>query len=148
MDQRVSLWADTVSTYSGGRIQLSLTDINPNEEYALLSDGPGTNPAPIEENAGYLDYADPEDPVCGCYCPDYGYNHDNAVAERMRLDNGTSCSPNLLTHIHASRPPTQACRGAAYRAMSALRLEASDAPSSERPLLYNLGERIAKRLPL
>ena len=166
-DARIQLFISTVSSVTGGRIQMTLVDI-PAETLALEgTSGPGTNGLPMETGVWYPDYPDPTDYVYPFYYPDATFTLPEATAEGIgssyvtttpnaynsTLPSGTKCPTdynfyvNISTAGYTTVPPS--CSGAAYDAMIGLLTYAGSLPANNlRVLKFDQAEQIANQLAL
>ena len=167
-DERMALFASSVSSLSGGAIQMSVVDI-PATTLALEGTaGPGTNALPMETGVWYPDYPDPTDYVYPFYYPDATFTLPEATAEGLdssyvmtpqpspfnsTLPTGGACPTNYNFYVNISKAGygvvPQSCQGAAYDAMIGLLTHAGSLPANAyRVLQFDQAEQIASQLAL
>lgn len=166
LDEATALWASEISQLSGGRIKMSVVDINfitlvINSAYS----GPYNNPMPFFTLGWAPDYPDPTDYVAPLYLPDNTYTAGDAVNEQFQNPayNAPSChsDSSMADFFYWANQASGAaaaggaggipnnCQGAAYDAMLVGLANASTLPAGpQRVLVYDLAEQIANGLAL
>ncbi len=163
LDEATALWASEINQLSGGKIKVSVVDINfitlvINSAYS----GPYNNPMPFFTLGWAPDYPDPTDYVAPLYLPDNTYTAGDALNEQLQnpeyIDG--SCHSyasmadfyywaNLASATNGAGGIPNNCQGAAYDAMLVGLANASTlAAGPQRVLVYNLAEQIANGLAL
>ncbi|MHB8352766.1 MAG: periplasmic substrate-binding domain-containing protein, partial [Thermoplasmata archaeon] len=150
LDQQMALWQRSIAALSGGRIQVSATDLNYlNLDLNGFYSSPGQNALPLFASAWSPDYPDPTDYVGPLYEPSSTFTYPDAVAQQLSLYAGPACPTGYAYYASLPLPVSQGCEGAAYLAMTDALQAAAVAPAGEaRALLYNMAEHIANQLAL
>ncbi len=148
VDQRIAILAQNVFQYSNHTVVLHPLDINFIQLVInSLFTGPGGNPQPIYQLGWAPDYVDPTDYTIAMWYPNSTYTFSDAVWQQIHKFTSASCSTDPI--YWQTHTVTQACQGAAYKAMiSILDLANFDTNVTHRVLLFNLGEHIANQLAL
>ncbi|MGC2290106.1 MAG: PKD domain-containing protein [Thermoplasmata archaeon] len=167
-DERMELFAASVSSVSGGAISMTVVDI-PATTLALEGTaGPGTNALPMETGVWYPDYPDPTDYVAPFYYPDATFSLPESTAEGLlsslvdtptpnaynsTLPSGAACPTDYNFYVNISAAGyavvPQSCQGAAYDAMIGLMTLAGALPANGlRVLEFDQAETIANQLGL
>ena len=167
-DERLALFADSVSALSGGDISMTVVDLPSTTITSEGEAGPGTNALPMEIGTWYPDYPDPTDYTVPFYFPDATFTLPEATAEGLgsgyvtatpnssnsTLPGTTTPCPtnynfyvNITTNGYAVVP--QSCQGAAYDAMIGLMSLAGSLPANGvRVMDYAQAESIANQLAI
>jgi ABC-type transport system substrate-binding protein len=149
VDEQNSLWSNSLSQFSGGKLKVTYQDINfANLVINSLFSAPYQNPMPVYTLGWAPDYPDPTDYVVPLYLPDSTYTASDAVWEQLSHLNGSACQPSSPTY-YVNNPVNETCQGAAFRQMNQLLAEAAVLPAgAERVLYYAMAEQIANKLAL
>jgi peptide/nickel transport system substrate-binding protein len=159
IDESMALWAQQVTSISGGAFQLGTADINFGTAvgYSTASP-PGQNPMPLFFLGWAPDYPDATDYVNPMYTPDATYTYSDAVAEQLTNVTQGYDSPSCHSAtdynwwaVQAKTPGgvPENCQGSAFNAMNtALAAAAIDLNVTSRNLLYWAAESIANGLAL
>jgi hypothetical protein len=154
-DQRLTLWATQLASFSGGRLQAYLVDVNEAVIVQGQYSAPGTSFEPVYAIRWVPDYPDPTDYVRPLYLPDTVYTYSGAVAEQLSggvFNASASCPANATDYAGwaaQTTPIPNGCQGEAYWAMNrAFALAAPMPDNATRVALYAQGEAIANDLAL
>lgn len=150
LDEQMALWQRSIAALTGGRVQISATDLNYlNLDLNGFYSSPGQNALPLFVSAWSPDYPDPTDYVGPLYAPNSTFTYPDAVAQQLGLYVGPTCPTGYAYYAALPLPVSQGCEGAAYLAMTQALNAAAVAPAGpERALLYNMAEHIADQLAL
>jgi hypothetical protein len=153
MDQRLALWSNELSAFSGGALRAAPVDVSPIDIYNAGSDPPGTTPFANSASLWAPDYPDPPDYIVPFYYPDNTFTYSSGIAEQVGLPafNASGChsATDYVYWSKSANPLPSNCQGAAYWAMITAFNAASPMPNGPaRALIFNLGEQIANRLAL
>ena len=156
LDQRISLWAQSVNSMSGGKLKMDPLDINFIQLVLnSLYSGPYSNPMPIYQLGWAPDYPDPTDYVAPLYVADGSYTASDTVLEQLSTYNASNCRAwndyaGYAADAVSNLGIADACQGPAYAAMQLAMQIAAVTPASDpaRVLLYNEVSQIANGLAL
>ncbi len=148
-----NLWAQQISTITGGAIQVSPVDVS--FVNLLINDAstPGQNPMPFYGLGWAPDYPDPTDYVQPLYLENSTYTYSDAVAQGLFTPQfSTGCTHPATDYGYyasLSQPVSQSCQGVAYKSMVRLFEIAGETPAGPtRVLYYDMAEHIANQLAL
>jgi hypothetical protein len=165
-DAANTLWANSISSVTGGAVQPNLADISAED---LLDDcgivQSGTNPCPIFNFGWIPDYPDPTDYEGAYGVPNGTYtnpNADNVILQSPVFYNAASCThptnmaksykQNLEAAVYWANESNATaiandCQGVAYNAfLWLINTAAPLAAGSQRILLYDLSQSIMSAL--
>ncbi|MCI4353103.1 MAG: PKD domain-containing protein [Thermoplasmata archaeon] len=139
-DARLTLFINSVSTLTGGAIQMSLVDLSFGTLIGESFQPPAQTALPMSILAWAPDYPDPTDYTVPYYYPDSTYTLGGASVESLRMFNSTlpgTATPcptnyNYYVNITVNYPSTpQNCTGAAYDSALKLLLVAAGLPTGQ-----------------
>ena len=159
LDQQTALWAQEISTITGGAIKMSVLDINfVDLVINSLYLGPYNDPMPAYQLGWAPDYPDPTDYMVPLYKADSSYTLGDVTLEQMTLSqfNASSCTAShpysdytYWSNLAATTGIPNDCQGAAYLAMQIAMSAAAVMPAGpQRVLTYAEIEQIANALAL
>ncbi|MCI4331669.1 MAG: ABC transporter substrate-binding protein [Thermoplasmata archaeon] len=152
LDQRMALWAAEINTLSGGKMKVSVVDLNFIQLVInSLYSPPYGNPMPVFTLGWAPDYPDPTDYMVPLYQADGSYTAGDAVAEQLSQSafNASTCTSYNNYAWYSANPIPDNCQGAAYLSMQvAMKLAAVTPAGPARVLLYTEIESIANSLAL